>query len=618
MINVRESDIVSNLLENLIIYNDNNDIIYTGVIISSELGEIYSDLAKLKVRVNGELISLYDEISRVRETSRWVLITIDGIDKDFILFKSSMTDSSNVILSDKNRVFKISQIKYELNERVKELECLYNVSHEIAVSNTLAEAIELCAGHIMRGFQYPEVTSVAIKFRGNSYGESTLKPGPVKNSLTRYFIRNKKAIGEITVSYHDDVEFLVEENKLLNELTSIILNEDERLEKTKALEIRKKILQSKNKALLKLTHECHNSQEKLRTFFRAIADIIIVIDSEYNIIMSNKEDVRKGHKCYEELFGNSIKCENCPAVKTFIEGSTETVEVKYDSKSLSLQAYPILNGNKSVNRVLEVCRDVSVEKELEFQLIQSSKLASLGKLVAGVAHEINNPNTFILGNLRIIKEAFNDIIPLLDSIPKTDDFRIARLRYSMFRENILTLIDDMENGAVRMKKIVEDLRNYAKKDEGDMSDVVEINDVIEHTIRLVGNQVKRQALIEFRPGEKIPDFAGNMQKLEQVFINLILNASQAIEADKGIIIISTEYSPDNNEIIVRVRDNGKGMDEKTRKNVFDPFFTTKRNSGGTGLGLSISYGIIEAHKGRIDIISNLNEGTEFIIFLPVG
>jgi len=236
-----------------------------------------------------------------------------------------------------------------------------------------------------------------------------------------------------------------------------------------------------------------------------------------------------------------------------------------------------------------------------------------------VAHEINNPNTFILGNMKIIREAFADIVPILDKYyDNNKDLKIARLPYYIFKENINILIEDMVNGSIRMKKIVEGLRFFAKKDVDVLDEEVRINELIENTIRLVKKQLGKKSVIELDLESLIPLFIGNITKIEQVIVNMIVNASQAIGKDKGKIIIKTRYLPEVEKVQVSISDNGKGMDEKTKHNIFDPFFTTKRNEGGTGLGLSISYGIIKEHGGIISVDSSPGKGTSFSILLPLN
>ncbi len=196
--------------------------------------------------------------------------------------------------------------------------------------------------------------------------------------------------------------------------------------------------------------------------------------------------------------------------------------------------------------------------------------------------------------------------------------KIARLDYEIFKENIPILVEDMMGGADRIKKIVDGLRNFAKKDEGLLTDDVDINSVIQNNLRITEKQIRKQAKTQMRLDPAVPIFKGNISKLEQVMMNMMVNASHAIEHDKGLIIIETGHDKENNEVIIKIRDNGKGMDEKTKRHIFDPFYTTKRNRGGTGLGLSISFGIIQEHKGRIEVDSIINKGTTFTIHLPIA
>lgn len=154
-----------------------------------------------------------------------------------------------------------------------------------------------------------------------------------------------------------------------------------------------------------------------------------------------------------------------------------------------------------------------------------------------------------------------------------------------------------------------------RRDEGLLIDKVDLNAIIRETVRLVHNQIHKTADVGLELAENLPEFNGNVQKIEQVLINLIINAGQAIpEQRRGLIEVITEY--DDTDIIVHVRDNGSGMSEGTSRQVFDPFFTTKRARGGTGLGLSIVYRIIEEHGGTISISSKIGEGTKFTMVIP--
>jgi signal transduction histidine kinase len=238
--------------------------------------------------------------------------------------------------------------------------------------------------------------------------------------------------------------------------------------------------------------------------------------------------------------------------------------------------------------------------------------------VSGIGHEINNPNQFIRGNIKIIKQALEDMLPIIDEhAERHSDLKIARLKYDFFRKHIMTLMSDMAHGSERIKTIVEGLRTFARKDEGLLVDKVDINTLIEASARLVHNEVHKRADVSLELTKGMPAFVGNTQKIEQVLINLLVNASQAMDDDKkGMITVRTRL--DDGHVVVEVEDDGHGMGEKTQRQIFDPFFTTKRAKGGTGLGLAIAYRIIEEHKGNISVSSELGVGTKFTIRIPVG
>jgi signal transduction histidine kinase len=237
--------------------------------------------------------------------------------------------------------------------------------------------------------------------------------------------------------------------------------------------------------------------------------------------------------------------------------------------------------------------------------------------VSGIGHEINNPNQFIRGNVKILKQALDDMLPIVDAYQREHgDLKIARLPYAFFREHVMTLIDDMGHGSERIKGIVEGLKRFARRDEGLLIDTVDLNTVIEACARLVHNEVHKHAEIVLELDPAIPAFTGNSQKIEQVLVNLVVNASQAMAEDRPGRIVVRSRTEDGHAVF-EVEDNGKGMNEKTVKQIFDPFFTTKRAKGGTGLGLAIAYRIVEEHGGAIAVKSRLGEGSTFTVRIPV-
>ncbi len=259
-----------------------------------------------------------------------------------------------------------------------------------------------------------------------------------------------------------------------------------------------------------------------------------------------------------------------------------------------------------------------VLKKTQAQLIQAAKMASLGQLTAGIAHEINNPINFVSANISPLKKDLDDIKKLLAQVKQatlsSQQLRELYLQYDIdyLLSEIEQLTIGIEEGAQRTKEIVIGLRNFSRLDEDNFKQA-DINEGINSTLSLLKSITRNRVdihkdLAELPPVECLPG------KLNQVFMNLITNAIQSIE-DRGDVYISTRLLGENVEI--RVRDTGKGMDAQMIERIFEPFFTTKDVGQGTGLGLSITYGIIERHKGSIRVESEQGKGSEFIITIPV-
>jgi len=251
------------------------------------------------------------------------------------------------------------------------------------------------------------------------------------------------------------------------------------------------------------------------------------------------------------------------------------------------------------------------------QLVQSEKLASLGQLSAGVAHEINNPIQFIQGNMRILREAMETILPLLDRhAGGSADFAVARLPYPFFREHITALLDDMYAGCLRIADIVRDLKRFARLDGDKMDEAVDVNAAVRSGLRLVQNKIKRYRVVEDMDPE-LPRIVGSTTKVEQVVVANLINAAEALaECPGGTITVSTKPENGGRGIRLSITDNGPGMVADIKGRVFDPFFTTKQRTGGTGLGLSVAYGIVNEHGGRVEVASAVGEGTTFTYHFP--
>ena len=269
-------------------------------------------------------------------------------------------------------------------------------------------------------------------------------------------------------------------------------------------------------------------------------------------------------------------------------------------------------------------------KENQAQLVHSEKMASLGQLAAGVAHEINNPVGFVTSNLGTLAEYTEIFTRLLDayetladqllpdqSAVHRDILRdIAELReeedLDFIQEDIDALLAESLNGMHRVKEIVQGLKSFARVDEAEMQ-IADINEGIEATLKVVWNELKYKCKVhtKLKPLPQIRCYPG---QLNQVFLNLLINAAHAME-ERGEITIETEVA--GSAVVIRISDTGVGIPEGHLSKLFNPFFTTKPVGEGTGLGLSISYGIIQKHGGRIDVDSTVGRGTTFAIYLPI-
>ena len=286
--------------------------------------------------------------------------------------------------------------------------------------------------------------------------------------------------------------------------------------------------------------------------------------------------------------------------------------------SLHARGVELLQTRQMLRKKTEDLEEANrVLQQKQTQLVQSEKLVSLGQLSAGVAHEINNPIQFIQGNMRILNESMETILPILDNhASEYGDFRIARLNYPFFRQHVTTLLTDMTNGAVRIAAIVRDLKKFARMDEGRLDEMVDLNEVVKASLRLVHNKIKRYQVVEDLD-VNLPAIPGSTSKLEQVMVANLINAAEALgDNPDGKITVRTRREDDEMSVCVSISDNGPGMSEEVKQRLFDPFFSTKDRSVGTGLGLSVTYGIIQEHSGRIEVESEKGKGATFTYHLP--
>lgn len=464
----------------------------------------------------------------------------------------------------------------------------------------------------------------------------------------------------------------------INERTSHLLDRDVGIEsqlqeKTEELTKVKKELEATEKELSRMLPQIESSFTELKQAQQKLADIInflpdptFVIDQEGKVISWNRsveimtgikaaDMIGKGNYEYALPFYHKRRMTLIDYAK---EGSGNNAEEYYDIQKdgntliterefenvngknifVWIKATPMYNDKGEVIGAIESVRDITAQKlaerkieEMNKKLLHSEKMASLGMLSAGVAHEINNPLGFIISNFETVKvylKSYNKIIDTINILAKTISEeaaektlkQIGAFNEIMQNENIEyiekdiePLIDQTLEGLNRVKKIVSDLKTFAHADPGELGKV-DINAVIDAAINICWNELKYKAELTKEYGQ-IPLIQCSKQKMEQVFVNLLINAGQAIEK-RGTIFISTGVKGDKAHI--KIVDSGQGISQENILKIFDPFFSTKPVGQGTGMGLSISYDIIKQQEGEFQVESTLGAGTTFTVILPLS
>jgi signal transduction histidine kinase len=309
-------------------------------------------------------------------------------------------------------------------------------------------------------------------------------------------------------------------------------------------------------------------------------------------------------------------------------------------RTLTLMSKELTEANEGLrNELVERQRtELALQKEKEEQrvliakledahnqLLQSEKMASIGQLAAGVAHEINNPIGFVYSNLSMLEKYVQDTLQMLDLYEQVeseitnpavlDRLQLAKkeLDISYLKTDLHALMQESRDGIVRVKVIVQNLKDFSHVGASDEWHFADLRQGLESTLSIVNNEIKYKADI-VREYADIPDVECLSSQLNQVFMNLLVNAAYAI-TERGTITLRTGCAGD--EVWVEIADTGQGIPPEYLKKIFDPFFTTKPIGKGTGLGLSLSYGILQKHHGRLEVKSELGRGTTFRLSLPV-
>ncbi len=341
--------------------------------------------------------------------------------------------------------------------------------------------------------------------------------------------------------------------------------------------------------------------------FKAVTEPIVLIDTNYNILRNNNRlppemnavgDNPGTLKCYQGLWRRESKCENCPMDEIARTGKIVYEQVQTDSGLiLDICYYPVYNEKNEIFAIIHHMKDITEKAKMEVQLVQSAKLAAIGEMAAGVAHELNNPMTVIIGTAQLM------------------------LREVEEGNAESELLNDIVNCGLRCKKIIQNLLTFSRQDHYPLVPT-DLNEEVERVLSLIQYQINRNNIeITQDLYPELPRIVANGHHLQQVLINLLLNARDALDAVDREKRIEVRTSLSNNssgqeQIVVTVKDNGIGIAPENLPKIFNPFYTSKEAIRGTGLGLSVSLGIAEAHGGTIEVESVPGGGSVFSLVLP--
>ena len=340
--------------------------------------------------------------------------------------------------------------------------------------------------------------------------------------------------------------------------------------------------------------------------FDVITDPVSIIDKNYHILRANKalaqaagQDVRTviGKKCYEVFAGYDAPCPHCPVQQTLSDHQPHSVELDpfpHQKNQYHVNVYSLPVAVDGHTETVLHYRDVTDERNLQRRLMQTDKMAAIGTLAGGIAHEINNPLGAILAFTQLAMRELDDAHECQDNLK------------------------EIEEATLRCKKIVRDLLDFSRQSFEERMQLLNLNEVIAKAMNLFQVNARHfQINVVQNLEPSLPEVIGHFHKLQQVVLNLVTNAMHAMKEGGGLLTLTTAVSSDKRFVLFMVEDSGTGISADNLGKIFDPYFTTKEQGEGTGLGLSISYKIVQEHLGRMEVHSTVGRGTQFTIHLPI-
>lgn len=410
------------------------------------------------------------------------------------------------------------------------------------------------------------------------------------------------------------------------------------LERTAELNTAYLNLKTENAETLNAKAALRESEERFRQIFEQSEDAIVLISlQDDEIIDVNPTAERIFGKSRAELLAGGLSALCDPKGYEHLAAALD--QIIHDNSPCLIEKFGCLlppgevhilsfHGKKIPLQGCEVIymtfRDITTrvrleEEALEIQtrLIQANRMTTLGTMVSSVAHEINNPNNFLLMNAGIIKQAWKDIAPVLEEhFHRTGDFAVAQSMWSEARTFLPDAFEGVEQGAHRISDIVGNLKSYGRDDRFTRESRADVNAVVQLSASILSHHISsltHRFTLELTEG--LPQVRGSARQLEQVVINLIQNSLQALPDPEHGVRVRTGIDPESGQVLIRVTDEGRGILPEIAPRIMEPFFTTRLEHGGTGLGLAISSTIVKEHGGTIEFCSDAGKGTTFTVRL---
>jgi len=411
---------------------------------------------------------------------------------------------------------------------------------------------------------------------------------------------------------------------------------------TAVLQMNRQLLESQNE-LVTINARLQESRAALeralsrwQTTFDAISDAIVLVTLDGVIVQGNAAMARlagvpvdslPGMSCCRIMHLTDKQVASCPVRLAKQTGTRQMSVMEVNGRTYEVTADPVAGPDGRPVNAVHVIKDVTEQLVAQEnarhhlqQLYRADRLASIGMMVSGVAHEINNPNNLIMLNADVLSTFWRGARKLLERQRAADpSCQLAGLPIGTALEKIDLLVDGINSGSERIKRIVQNLRDFSQADTNEANQAVDLREVVESAVMMVNNLVRKSTeRFTFDCPPAPPAVRGNRRKLQQVVINLLTNACQALVRPQQAVTVAVEAEPGSGTVAIRVRDEGVGIPRENLDRIMDPFFTTKREYGGTGLGLSVAYGIVKEHGGSVTVESETNAGTTVTIRLPAG